>query len=66
MSLAETFYPIPYESPPQLKFPEAEHRKLVELEQDPAGFSVKITEQQARGSILKWEAVGVPKRGDSR
>ena len=64
-SLAETFYPIPYESPPQLMFPEAEHGKLVELEQDPTGFSVKTYSQQGRGSILKWEAIGVPQRRNS-
>lgn len=59
---AIAFYPVPYESPPHLRFPDAEHRLLTDLNQTAEGFSVRINSETARGTILRWEAEGLPKK----
>ena len=63
-SIAEVYYPIPYESPPHLLFPGADQGYLRDLEQKAEGFSVITFDLNAPGEVLKWEAVGVPKQNN--
>ena len=61
---SEVYYPIPYETPPNLNFIGAESLSLRILKQSAEGFSIMTYQNKndRTGIEVKWEAQGLPKQ----